>query len=228
MSFAKLLAILIALTLCAQASTAMTASEYEQRSEMIYELLVEEDCPLPEGLESKSTTSLLQLKFQRQLYTSLKEKLFSCGCQQPFTTQPPLTPQPPSCKSAINLTESWRTDYRGSKLLPNAGSQPNCDARDMVRAGKPWFRFEGSAGNRILDHCVPAHSCGTHGAMWTDDPMPHHIGVTARVTFYTSWDGNCRKWLFPGSVMRCSNITGDFVYRHDGSANCSNGYCGMH
>lgn len=142
------------------------------------------------------------------------------------TTTP--TPLLLACRIATNLTQYWRKDHAGSNINP---SSPICDNRDMVAQGRPWFRFSGAAGNRLLDHCIDSKhaqgSCGTHRAIWSDAPVPHQVGVVTTIQVFGSYNG-CKAWTQPCSVVRCSNKPHDFVYRYDGDAgDCHNGFCGM-
>ena len=145
------------------------------------------------------------------------------------TTAPPL-PQPAACQSAVNLTEYWRRDHSGSNLQPING-QPNFDNKWMVEAGRPWFRFTGAAGNRLLDHCVNstggATSCGSTDATWSDAPKPTSIPVIKRFTATQSFGGRCHHSQFECSVMRCSDWLHDLIYRYDGPGHGDDGFCGM-
>jgi len=148
------------------------------------------------------------------------------------TTSTSITQPAQLCQSAVNLTESWRKDHSDSGIKPIDGLH-NCDTRDMVAAGKPWFRFSGAAGNRLLDHCVPSRasgSCGTQVALWSDDTMPDQIGVVTSIQAYASWWGHCKISLYTTQcqVIRCSDKPHDFVYRlDDDSSICTMGFCGM-
>ena len=138
------------------------------------------------------------------------------------------TPQPAECESAIDLIEDWRQDHDASNIQPNGY---NCDLRDMNNnyPERPWFRFSGAAGNMMLDTCVLGYSCGTHAAMWTDDPMPSEVGVSTEISAYASWTGNCRWQTKSVLVMRCSHDTDyDFIYQYnEASTSCSYSFCGM-
>lgn len=147
-----------------------------------------------------------------------------------LTTTISTTTTPAMCLSAIKLTEWWRKDHKGSYLHPkNYWNEFNCDPREMVAAGRPWFRFSGEAGNRLMNKCVPQLSCGTNLALWSDDPMPTQVGVITQVNAYSQFRDNCR---YPGyikriSVVRCSTSNNDYVYRYDGDDFCFTGFCGM-
>jgi len=139
--------------------------------------------------------------------------------------------QPEQCQSAINLTESWRKDISDSDILP-INRFYNCDLRVMTAAGKPWFRFSGAAGNRLLDHCVATSNCGTYVPIWSDDTMPDQIGLVTSIQAYTSFWGDCKD---PDDtddidcqVIRCSDEPNDYVYRLADDYNvCPYGFCGM-
>ena len=144
------------------------------------------------------------------------------------------TPLPAECRSAINLTEYWRKDHSDSGIRPVDGNY-NCDTRDMIAAGRPWFRFAGPAGNRLLDHCIPSYwsnnrgSCGTGAALWSNDQMPKSIGSVTTINVYGSYNSNC-KWYSGAQceVMRCSNEAHDYIYRIlSATSTCNYGFCGM-
>ena len=101
----------------------------------------------------------------------------------------------------------------------------------MVEAGRPWFRFTGAAGNRLLDHCVNstsgARSCGTVDATWSDAPMPTSIGVIKKFNATQSYGGKCHYSQFECSAMRCSDRPHDMIYRYDGPGSGDDGFCGM-
>ena len=125
-------------------------------------------------------------------------------------------------------------DHLDSGIKPVNGGY-NCDTRDMIAAGRPWFRFAGSAGNRLLDHCVPSYwdnnhkgSCGTATALWSDDPMPNSIGFVSTINVHSSYNSYC-KWYsdVQCEVIRCSNQAYDYIYRYIGGGHCNFGFCGM-
>ena len=99
----------------------------------------------------------------------------------------------------------------------------------MIDAGRPFFRFTGAAGNRLLDHCVPDYSCGTAAVMWSNAQMPTQIGVLTRIFGYRSFSSGCQSHdKIDLSVMRCSDHQYDFIYRYDDSnSGCNDGFCGM-
>ena len=150
----------------------------------------------------------------------------------PTTTTPTTTTTTPAllpveCVNAINLTESWRLDHSGSEIRPING-KTNCDTRDMINSGRPWFRFVGQAGNKLLDKCVPMESCGTNVPMWSNATMPSTVGNITPFQVYGAWRQGCARFTLRASVMRCSGGNHDFVYRFDDAyAQCDFGFCGM-
>ena len=151
------------------------------------------------------------------------------------STAPPVS-QPAACLSAINLTDSWRMDHSGSSIRPIAGKINDGTSR-MIKQGRPWFRFSGSAGDMMLNHTVPEYSCGTHIGLWTNNTMPSAVGVKAPIKVYGDYDdftsdGNRKGgYTLSASVMRCSHSSGDFVYRYTeakrDTSGCCWGFCGM-
>ena len=141
-----------------------------------------------------------------------------------------------ACQSAINLPDSWRMDHSGSSITPIAGERNDGTDR-MIKQGRPWFRFSGSAGNMMLNHTVPENSCGTHLVLWSNNTMPSAVGVETPIKVYGDYndptsDGNRKRgYTLSASVMRCSHYSGDFVYRYteakEDTRGCCWGFCGM-
>ena len=118
-------------------------------------------------------------------------------------------------------------DHSGSEIHPING-KINCDTRDMINSGRPWFRFVGQAGNKLLDKCVPMGSCGTNVPMWSNATMPSTVGNITPFQVYGVWRQGCARFTLRASVMRCSGGNHDFVYRFDdASGQCDFGFCGM-
>ena len=145
---------------------------------------------------------------------------------QSTTTEATTTalPYPEECQNAINLTEAWRADNRGSKL----NERNICDPQTMIDSGRPWFRFTNAAGNRLLNSCPPDNSCGTLVGMWSDVNMPGDVGVVAHITVYGLLISDCRLFQKNASVMKCSLSPNDYVYKYDDDVECDLGFCGMH
>lgn len=119
-------------------------------------------------------------------------------------------------------------DHNGRRIhVIRPEGHRNCDTKFMVNSGRPWFRFSGAAGTRLLDRCPPAYSCGADAAIWSDSVMPIEVGVLQSAHIYMSWNKNCRSYKNSISVMRCSGMLNDFIYRYDGSIVCHDAFCGM-
>ena len=145
------------------------------------------------------------------------------------TKSTPMTTSIPSeCISAINLTESWRRDYKGSDIRPVNGGY-NCDTKQMIQQGRPWFRFSGAAGNRLLDSCrsLPGHSCGAVLGMWSNDAMPIATGESRVIDAYAAYSATCYAWTQKLNVMKCSERQYDYIYKYLGDDHCHLGFCGM-
>ena len=69
---------------------------------------------------------------------------------------------------------------------------------NRLNAGYPWFRFSQDAGNKLMDWCVPAFSCGTIGGMWSDSTMPSKIGVSTEIKFHIADYSSCSTLLEVG------------------------------
>ena len=222
-----------------------------ERNQIIHNTLIEENCPDAEKILGKRALFTpaeaglmpeVEEKLHAKLFSMLikcREGKFSATTQTTTastttfqltttTTLKPTTattaPQPVECLNAINLTESWRSDNKGRKL--NGGN--NCDTYTMKNNGRPWFRFTGLAGNKLLNTCPPAYSCGTAAGIWSDAAMPSKIGAVTNITAYGSWSyKGCKEYPESVSVVRCSDSVADFVYRYNGNRGCTLGFCGM-
>ena len=98
----------------------------------------------------------------------------------------------------------------------------------MVTAGRPWFRFSSSAGNKLADFCVPLWSCGTGATLRSNSTMPSSVGVVSQITIYSHNAGICGLSSFRGSAMRCSSAANDLIYRYDDENRYGRyGFCGM-
>lgn len=146
------------------------------------------------------------------------------------------------CQNALNFTEWWRKDSNGSNIRPrdqsyqdfvhdNSTNNYNCDTRDLQRMGRPWFRFSGDAGNRILNNCAPSYSCGSVATYWSDYEMPAEVGIIKPIKFHTSYTDRgrhyCHSYSPPGKVMRCSQTADDFIYTYDVNIGECVSFCGM-
>ena len=114
------------------------------------------------------------------------------------------------------------TVLSGGDRAQGSASQDNvkCDMLELVPG---WYRFQGAAGDRIADKCVPERRCGTvvPGWMQGNHPTAADGVVTRRVCYHYSY--NCCLWSNNISVKNCG---GYFVYQLKGTPGCNSRYCG--
>ena len=86
-----------------------------------------------------------------------------------------------------------------------------------------WYRFQGAAGDRILDKCVPMRRCSTIAPGWMrgNHPTVAEGVVTRKVCYH--FDTDCCTWSNNISVKNCG---GYFVYELEFTPNCYSRYCG--
>ena len=91
--------------------------------------------------------------------------------------------------------------------------------RDLIPG---WYRFQGAAGDRILDKCVPAGHCSARAPGWMrgNHPTVAEDIVIREVCFRFSTD--CCFWRKKIGVKNCG---GYFVYMLE-SPHCSARFCG--
>ena len=113
-------------------SNGQTFFIYREQIKVIHQILAKE-CPEYLDIKRAVTPDLhpFDVNVEKAVYERMFEKLMACR------TKP--------CRSATDLTESWRMSHNASKLLPggpsNSGGQA-CDLRNSLQ----WFRFTGAAG----------------------------------------------------------------------------------
>lgn len=185
-----------------------------------------------EIISSTANSSRQQLeRLQNQLIDCLKGQTkvttdIQTTTDEPSTTTSNIISQPAECLTAINFTETWRLDHNGS-FLTNKDREFNCDTKSLISQGRPWFRFSGGAGSRLLTKCVPAYSCGTVGGMWSDDADPTTVGVSQSINLFVSAADICKYDTYKGSVLRCSDSPDDLIYKYEGRGLCVSGFCGQ-
>ena len=142
----------------------------------------------------------------------------------PKTPTTTMKAQPRMCRTAVNLTESWRLEHKGKNIRPINNLTYACDLNI-----KQWFRFSEGAGSRMLNKCPPARSCGAGAPGWTDGPMPTKVGQKVDTSFYVNYGSNCKHHATRLSVVRCSTEPNDFVYlqHQEYRGECLVAFCGM-
>ena len=214
------------------------------RVDMVHDKLISESCPEPDLQRTRRrlvhSTVAVDFEIETQIYRYLTHLLIQCrnnkvdfsttpviSTTEPTPTSTTGSPLPPECLTAINLSDPWRLDHSGSRLQPINGDY-KMDPRDMIAAGRPWFRFIGNAGNKLADFCVPMMSCGTVATLWSNSTMPSSVGVVSQITIYSHNAGICGLSSFRGSAMRCSSAANDLIYRYDDENRYGRyGFCGM-
>ena len=120
------------------------------------------------------------------------------------------------CKNYTVLSEADRAQ---GHIVINA-SNYRCDDYDLVPG---WYRFQGAAGYRMADNCVPTHHCGTAAPGWLSGAHPTVAEgvVTRRVCYH--WSNSCCHWH---NNIRIKNCSAYFVYELARRRLCYARYCG--
>ena len=127
-----------------------------------------------------------------------------------------------------NYTVLSEADRAQGHLVINTRSY-RCDRDDLVPG---WYRFQGAAGDRMADKCVPVNHCGTHYPGWLNGihPTVSEGVVTRRVCYpynYYGWNWNpsryCCHW---SNNIRVRNCGAFFVYELLKPPNYDSRYCG--
>ena len=72
-----------------------------------------------------------------------------------------------------------------------------------------WYRFQGAAGDRMLDKCVPMYRCGTKYPVWLSGLNPTVTeGVVTRTVCYNGYSRCC---LYSNTI-RVKNCSSYYVY----------------
>ena len=127
------------------------------------------------------------------------------------------------CKNYTVLSEADRAQ---GHIVINA-SNDRCDRDDLVPG---WYRFQGAAGDRMADKCVPLNHCGTQHPGWLNGTHPRvSEGVVTRKVCYPDsyyfWhrSRNCCDW---SNNIRVRNCGAFFVYELQKPPDCYLRYCG--
>jgi len=129
------------------------------------------------------------------------------------------------CKNYTVLSEADRAQ---GHIVINA-SNHRCDRDDLVPG---WYRFQGAAGDRMADKCVPENHCGAHASGWLNGSHPTVAEgvVTRRVCYHNYWywyhwyrSNDCCYW---SNNIRVRNCGAFFVYELQKPPGCDLRYCG--
>lgn len=118
------------------------------------------------------------------------------------------------------MCNNYKVLNGGDRAQGNA-LQDNAKCDDKLNPG--WYRFQGAAGDRILDKCVPEGRCGTDAPGWLqgNHPTVAEGVVTGKVCYH--FKGNCCLWSNNISVKNCGEY---FVYQLRQLPGCNLRYCG--
>lgn len=89
-----------------------------------------------------------------------------------------------------------------------------------------WYRFDGEAGDRMADSCVPFDHCGGVVLGWLKGGHPTEAnGVVQRKVCFSWFSGSntCCKWSIGIDVRNCGDF---YVYKFRSPPLCSARYCG--
>ena len=88
--------------------------------------------------------------------------------------------------------------------------------------GPGWFRFQGSAGTRMVTSCSPIYSCGTSCPSWLSGGHPSVAdGQVTRTVYFNC--GSCYSYSTSIKVKNCGSY---YVYYLSGTPTCDLRYCG--
>lgn len=117
------------------------------------------------------------------------------------------------CKTYTVLSEA---DRAIGNALNNIWT---CDM-DLVPG---WHRFQGAAGNRMADKCVPMKRCGTDATGFINGSHPTvDEGVVIRKACYHMAYSCCHR----RNNIKVKNCGDFYVYDLQRTPGCSLGYCG--
>ena len=72
-----------------------------------------------------------------------------------------------------------------------------------------WYRFQGAAGNRMLDKCVPRYRCGTEHPGWLNGTHPTVAeGVVIRNVCFSDGENCCTV----RNIIKVKNCSTYYVY----------------
>ena len=128
----------------------------------------------------------------------------------PSPSPSPSPAQPSECSSYKSIDEADRSiNYKGAVKCDN-GLAPG------------WYRFEGSAGDRLPEVAPEQQYCGTHAPGWLNGkhPTPPEGRVQRQVCFH--WSNKKCLWNVNIEVRNCG---GYFVYNLVKPPGCSMRFC---
>ena len=86
-----------------------------------------------------------------------------------------------------------------------------------------WYRFQGAAGDRMLDKCVLTYRCGAKDPAWLSGSHPTVTeGVVTRTVCNSYWRGCCGD----SKIIKVKNCSSYYVYELRRTPNQFSRYCG--
>ena len=150
-----------------------------------------------------------------------------CYCSGAPTPAPTPTPsRPPTPEPTLSeCSASSYTELSDAFRHVSYGYGSNCDS--TLAAG--WYRFTGSAGERMPESTPGIYACGTHATGWLSDGYGGSgshpaAGVSQSMTVCFDWSSDTCMWSSSVTVTNCNGEY--YVYYISGTPACSLVYCG--
>ncbi|XP_068740086.1 neurogenic locus Notch protein-like isoform X3 [Montipora capricornis] len=139
---------------------------------------------------------------------------YSCICKPGFTGK--------RCENAIDGCVVHKVLREKNRAANYTGALADCDQNALKTPA--WYRFSGSAGDKMADSCVKQSHCGTHATGWLNGDLPLNAGQTVERTVCFHWLSSCCNWSVKIKVKKCSGNY--FVYELQRPPACNLRYCG--
>ena len=120
------------------------------------------------------------------------------------------------CNVYKNLSEADR-----NVKAPYQPVTVKCDKKTLTDG---WYRFTGSAGNKMPTTCIPSNKCGTHASGWLNGTNPTNQDGAVSRTVCFHWSKKCCNW---NTVIQVRNCGAYFVYKLVKPTACHLRYCGI-
>ncbi|XP_068705238.1 uromodulin-like isoform X1 [Montipora foliosa] len=119
-------------------------------------------------------------------------------------------------------------ECKNYQVLGNADRNVTSDATPHScdsTLGPAWFRFQGNAGTKMPNWCVPENRCGTTAPGWLNGthPQAHEGNVTRQVCF--TYGRNCCNWSANIQVQNCSGYYLYYIHGTSPDTPCNLRYC---
>ncbi|XP_068737583.1 uromodulin-like isoform X1 [Montipora capricornis] len=140
---------------------------------------------------------------------------YKCTCKPGYRGDSQSYCIPDECKNYQVLGNADR------KVTNDATTLSSCDST----LGPAWFRFQGNAGTKMPDWCVPEDRCGTNAPGWLNGahPQAHEGNVTRQVCFH--WKASCCEYSTNIQVQNCSGYYLYYIHSTSPVNRCHLRYC---